>query len=115
MIGQRTILLFGMFLFPFYALAHGEEVLLPLLIQLGSIFIFVILVTSIKFKIADKLILAAAYFLTLIIVLYLSWDVPYRQNKTLLDLVWTIGPAAVVLITFFVLKIKRGTRTETLD
>jgi hypothetical protein len=65
---QRTILIGGTFLFPLYALAHGEEVLVPLSVQLGSIFIFLIWITSVKFRIADKLILAASYFLTLIMI-----------------------------------------------
>ena len=105
--GQRVILFFGMFLFPFYALAPGEEVLLPLLIQLGSIFIFLIWITSAKFRIADKLILAASYFLTLSILLFLTWNVPYRQNRTALDMAWVIGPAAISLVTFVVLKTKK--------
>ena len=99
--------MFGMFLFPFYALASGNEVLVPLFIQLGSIFIFLIFLLSIKFRLIDKLILAVSYFLTLTLILYLTWDVDYRQNRTALDIFWTVGPAAICLITFVVLKKRR--------
>jgi hypothetical protein len=104
---QRATFLFWMFLLPFYAFAYGEEVLLPLFIQLGSISAFLIWITSVKFRIADKLILAAAYFLTLSMILALTWNVPYRQNKATLDLAWIVGPAAITLVTFMMLRKKK--------
>lgn len=103
---QRVILLTGMFLFPFFAFAHGEEVLLPLFVQLCSIFIFLIWITSVNFRIADKLVLAASYFLTLSLVLVLTWNVPYRQNRALLDTTWAVAPAAISLVTFIILRNK---------
>jgi hypothetical protein len=103
---RHRVLLFGMFLFPFYAFAHGEEVLLPLFIQLGSIFIFLIWITSIKFRMADKLILAASYFLSLILILFFTWNVPYRQNRTSIDIAWIVGPAVTSLVTFLILRNK---------
>jgi hypothetical protein len=109
---QKLILFFGMFLFPFYALAHGEELLLPLFIQLGSIFIFLIWIASIKFRIADKLILATSYFLTLSLILALTWNVPYRQNRVLLYIAWILSPAAISLITFVVSRSKRKQQTN---
>ena len=104
---QRTILIFGMFLYPVYALASGNEVLFPLLMQLGSIFIFLILLLSIKFGIVDKLILAVSYFMTLAIIFNLTWNVDHTQNRIAVDISWAIGPAAISLITFFILKKKK--------
>lgn len=104
---QSVSLLVGMFLFPLYAFADGEEVLLPLIIQLSSIFIFLIWVTSVKFRIAEKLILATSYFLTLSLILVLTWNIPYRQNRVLVNVAWTIAPAAIALLTFIILRKKK--------
>jgi RsiW-degrading membrane proteinase PrsW (M82 family) len=101
---QRWTLLFGLCLFPFFAFAHGEDVLYSLLIQLGSIFIFAIWLGSLKFKIAHKLILATSYFLTLSLVLFTTWNTPYRENKVLLNIAWTITPAFVCLTTYLFIK-----------
>lgn len=103
---QRVTLLSAMFLSPFYALAHGQELLLPLLIQLGSIIVFLIWIISAKFRTRDKLILATSYFVSLGLMLFLISDVPYRQNKTLLDFALTIPPAIIALITFTILRNK---------
>ena len=107
---QRTILVCGTFLFPLYTLAHGEEVLLPLFIQLGLIFIFLIWIATVKFRIFYKLVLAASYFLTLSMILALTWNVSYRENKTTLEIAWIVGPAIITLITFIVLRKKKKHR-----
>ena len=104
---QRVMLLFEMFLFPFYAFAHGEEVLLPLFVQLALIFIFLAWLTFVKFRIINKLILAASYFLTLGLILVLTWNVSYRQHRTSLDIAWTIAPAAISWVTFIILRNKK--------
>ncbi len=72
-------------------------------------------VTSVKFRITHKLILAASYFLTLSIILYLTWNVPYRQNRTALDISGAIGPVAISLVTFMVLRNKNKKRAEIVD
>ncbi|RYE53408.1 MAG: hypothetical protein EOP48_14455 [Sphingobacteriales bacterium] len=112
---QSAPLLLGLILFPFFAFAHGEEVLLPLFAQLGSIFIFLIWITSIKFRLAYKLLLAASYFLTLSLILAFTWNVPYKQNRTFLDIAWAITPAVITLFIFIALrkKNKRETKHQT--
>lgn len=101
-----------MLLFPFFAFAHGEEVLFPLLMQFVFIFIFFIWVVFVKGRITDKLILGASYVIALTIILFATRDVPYRQNRTALDSILIFGPAATLLITFIILRFKRKKKVE---
>jgi len=59
-----------------------------------------------KFQILNMVKLAASYVLTLSMILSITWDVPYRQNRTSLAIDWIVGPAAITLATFIVLRKK---------
>ncbi len=112
---QKFTLSIAMFLLPFCAFAHGEEVLLPLFIQFASILIFIIVLTSLKIKVAKKLVLFVIYFLTLSSILCISWNVPYRQNRTVLDLSWTLGPATTTLIAFLIFRLRDKDRMRNIS
>jgi uncharacterized membrane protein len=104
-----------MFLLPFFAFAHGKEVLLPFLIQIASILSFLIILKSLKIKIAKKLVLAVIYFLTLGVILCISWNTPYRDNRTALDLSWTLGPAITTLIASLIFRFRDKDRMEKIS
>ena len=100
----KITLLLITFLLPFSAFAHGEEVLIPIFIQLGLILIFLLLIISLKIKVVDKLILSVVYFVTFGLMLYIFWNLPYRQNKTAIDLSISLGPTLLTLIVYIFLK-----------
>lgn len=112
---QKFTLSLAMFLLPFCAFAHSEEVLLPVFIQISSIVIFLILLISLKIKGGKKFVLAVIYFLTLGSILCLSWNVPYRQNRTVIDLSCTVGPAVTTLIAFFIFKVRDNGRVRNVS
>jgi hypothetical protein len=56
-----------------------------------------------KWRIAIKLKLAAAYFLTLILIIGISWDLPYSPYRTVIDLVWSLAPGAAAFVTFLLI------------
>jgi hypothetical protein len=103
---SRATALCGILLFPFYALASGGEILLPISIQLASVVVLIILLLSIRLRKTYKLIIAASYLLTLSLIVYSTSDIPYTQNKTALNIALTIGPGAAALVTFIFLKAK---------
>jgi hypothetical protein len=96
------------FLLPFSAFAHGEEVLVPIFIQFGLILTFLILITFIMIRVVEKLILSVVYFLAVGLMLYIFWNLPYRQNHTAIDLSISLGPALLTLITYIFLKPRPG-------
>ena len=106
--GRKQIIAIGFSLFPLYALAHGQEVLIPFLLQLCSIFIFVFWMAAAKWRIAIKLKLAAAYFLTLILIIGISCDLPYSSYRTVIDLVWSLAPGAAAFVTFLLIANKNN-------
>lgn len=93
-----------MFLFPFCVFAHGEDVLLPMFFQVASIAVFLIWLFGSKLHRTDKLILLLSYLLSLTAVIYFTWNIPYRQNKTIIDVCWILGPGLASLTTFLILK-----------
>jgi hypothetical protein len=102
--GQKPVLVFGILLFPSCVFAHGEDVLLPLFIQLCSIFIFLIWLIIAKLRLRHKLILLASYFLSASAVFFFTSNLPYRQNKELVDMLWIISPALIAFLTFMFLR-----------
>jgi hypothetical protein len=101
---QKLTFLAIMASLPFFALAHGEEVLLPFFIQWGSVLLFIIFLKMSKMKAVQKLVLGASYFLAIGLIVYFTRNVPYRQNRTFLDLLLSFGPAIVATVTFFILR-----------
>ncbi len=93
-----------MFLFPFWVFAHGEDVLLPMFFQVASVAVFLIWLFSSKLHRTDKLILLLSYLFSLTAVIYFTWNIPYSQNKTIIDVCWILGPGLASLITFLILK-----------
>jgi len=100
----KTTLILITFLLPFSALAHGEEILIPIFIQFGLILTFLILIISLKIRVIEKLILSIMYFVTFGLMLYIFWNLPYRQNHTAIDLSISLGPALLTLIVYIFLK-----------
>ena len=99
------------FILPLTVFAHGQEILLPIFIQIISIIVFLIVLFVLKASVGDKLILFAAYALSLSLILYFTIHKPYSQNQNTVDLIWAAGPAFITLITFFILQ-KRVNRNE---
>ena len=100
-----------LFFLPLFALAHGEEVLIPVFGQALLFFITVFILFFWKTKI-NKLSLFLVYLLSLCAIVFLSWNVPYRQNRTILDASLIVGPAVMTLIAFGYLKKKEKSRTQ---
>ena len=100
------------FFIPFCAFAHGEEVLVPVFGQLGSILAFLILLAVSKIESVSKLLLAAIYFLTLGLIVFATWNLSYRQNRTMLDFAMILGPVAATLTAFFFLKLRKKSGAE---
>ena len=110
---QKHSLSLFMFLVPLCAFAHGEEVLLPILGQLVSILVFLILMALSKLKFRDKIILATLYLLTLCSIGYFSRNVPYIDNRAWIDLSSTFGPALTTLMGFFIIKRRNRANEST--
>jgi glycerol-3-phosphate acyltransferase PlsY len=109
---QKVALIFGIFIFPIYASAHGEEVLLPLILQLCSILVFLFWIIVIDFRLSDKAVLTASYFLTLGLMAVVTQGLPYRENKTLLDITWITTPAVICLVTLIIMKRRKKRRSK---
>ena len=94
------ILLMLILLMPFHVLAHGEEVLLPLMGQFVSIIFFLFLVFSFKVKKGQRLKLIIVYFSTLLVILFSTSNVPYFKRESILNYLYIFGPALTTLIYF---------------
>jgi hypothetical protein len=101
---QKLTFVFALLLLPLFSFAHGEEIMLPIFIQLVSLIIFAGLIISLKIGIQKKLILMGSYFLTLSLIILCTWDMPYLQNRMLIDLMLILGPAIITFVTYFVLR-----------
>src|SRR5690349_3353894 len=101
----------ALFFSPFYAFAHGEEVLFPVLIQIASIMAFLIFLSVSKIESNTKLLLTSSYFLTLGFIVLLTWRLTYRQNRIVIDIALILGPAIMTLGNFLFLKFRKRDRT----
>ena len=101
---QKLAFLLLILIIPFFAFAHGEEVLIPFFIQCGSLFFFFIFMIFIKLRGFYKLILAVTYCVALAFIIGLTWNMPYNQNRSLIDLLISLGPVLITSILFFILR-----------
>ncbi len=97
---QKLIPIVLILLTPFHVLAHGEEILLPLIGQFVSIIFFLFWVFSFKAKKGQRLKLIIIYFSTLLVVLFSTSNMPYFKNERILNYIYIFGPALMTLIYF---------------
>jgi hypothetical protein len=102
----RITLLSISLLIPLSAFAHGEEVLMTLLIQAVSVIFFLIIIFALKIDLRRKIILTGAYFLSVLAIDYMIRNWPYRENMNKINLLVAIIPPTIALITFLALKIR---------
>ena len=91
-------------LFPFCAFAHGQEALIPVFIQLIFIISLIAFLVLSKLPVAKKLLLGSIYCLTLALIVFLTWDVPYQRNRTILDLTIALGSAVISMISYLIIR-----------
>ena len=102
---RRTIaLVFGICVVPFSGFAHGEGALIPFIVEFVLSILFLILIASIQFPLAGKLMLIGSYFLAAWLIL--SLDIPYQKNKALVNFILVPGPAAISLAVYMLLRNK---------
>ena len=102
----KQILLFGFLLIPYLVFAHGEDVLISLLIQVVSAIAFLIFVLLIKMSLKKKLILTTVYISSVFIIEYFISDLPYTKNMNLINSLFAFVPVALVLLCLLVYKFK---------
>ena len=103
----KVLLLF--LLLPLVASAHGQEVLLTLLLLVGLLFFVVILALTLPY--AEKAILVVVYLVTLCGAMFGTNQVPYQVNMTLINLVLGLAPVATTVATYLVLRARRTKQT----
>ncbi|RZJ81301.1 MAG: hypothetical protein EOO47_04740 [Flavobacterium sp.] len=109
---QRTLLSVIIFT-PLITFAHGQEALTTFYIATVSIIIFLIVIVAIKVDLKRKLILMGAYLLSFITIFYVTNSWYYRENMNKINLLVTLAPATVFLITFLALKSRLTEKIRT--
>src|ERR1043166_9444264 len=100
----KRALLTAILISPLTALAHGEEVLFTLFIQLGLIIIFGLVLWTIKLNLKGKLILGTIFILTTLLTFKLVDNLPYNEYETIINVVIIVVPLTIVSISYMGLK-----------
>lgn len=95
---------------PFTALAHGEEALVPVFMQIISLIGFIILMIFLKMNITNKRKLSVVYVVSLSLIVFFTRDLPYDLNRKFLDISWSAGPAIITLIAYLII-LSKGTKS----
>ena len=107
----KSFLLIQFLLFPFAAFANGYDALVPVVLQIGSIFIFIIGMAIIKLSLRNMIKLMVVYSISLAVLVYIMWDDPYTENRTVINIAWSIGPLLMTLLCFLMLKKRKRNKT----
>jgi hypothetical protein len=112
---SAKILLLSFLLSPLTTFAHGEESLVPVLIDLVHLIILVIAIVTINLNLKGKLILATIYLLTFVILTLLIFgSVDYQnylKNMGLINFILFIIPVTCLCIAYLRLEKRfKGTR-----
>ncbi|MBS4065391.1 MAG: hypothetical protein KGZ74_12565 [Chitinophagaceae bacterium] len=94
---MKRTLSFLFFLFPLSVFAHGEEVLISVLLEFITFIIVLVFLFSIRLHQKKKAYLFLFYFLSVVGVNYFINSMPYRENKTMINI---IGVAIPLSVTF---------------
>lgn len=100
---KRTITTLTL-LTPLTACAHGEEVLVTIFLEFGLLVVIISILAYVKIRIAGKLIIGGLYLLTAILTDKLFEISSYRQNMTRINLLVTIIPSTIFLVSYLGLR-----------
>lgn len=88
-------------------LAHGEEVLVWMGIEIIVLIGFILFILLTKQKVKHKLILTLVYILSELGIIWFTKEIPYLNNNVSINLISFVVPIVLVLGTFFILKITK--------
>jgi hypothetical protein len=108
---RLKVLLFFLLL-PLVASAHGEEVLLPFLLLVGSLLLFFVVILALSLPYAEKAILVTVYLITIGGALFWTSSMPYQVNITLINFVIGLAPVGSTVATYLVLRARRKNQTS---
>jgi hypothetical protein len=101
---QKKVIILLMLLLSTTAYAHGEEVLISVAIPFALITVLIILISILKISLKGKIILITIYLLTEVLSFLLIKDIPYRENKIVINLVLNLTPIVFTLSGYLLLK-----------
>jgi hypothetical protein len=94
---------------PLTASAHGEQVLVPLLVDIATLIIFIIGLNTINLNLTGKIILSIIYCLTLGLTMLLMNYVGYLnyiESMGLINVIMFFVPLTIVYLSYLRLKTK---------
>jgi lipopolysaccharide export LptBFGC system permease protein LptF len=89
---------------PVSAFAHGEEVIYVMLIPAIGAVLMLIAMFFAKTEATTKGVLLATYIISVIIVLALVNNLPFRRNERLITLLMILVPTGLVIAMYYVIK-----------
>jgi hypothetical protein len=89
---------------PMVAVAHGEEVIYTLFIQIVSVIICLIVLISVKISATSRSIVLGIYLLSVVAVFCITNNLPFRENMLLINLSVAFIPFIVAVLTYFLLR-----------
>ena len=98
-------------LLPIFAFASGDDVLSSFYVIGASIIFFLVVLIAIKLNPSGKSVLVIVYFVTLFLMLYLTSDIPYRNNRNIINSCLGLVPIGACLITFWILRVNNKKTT----
>ena len=101
---QTTGLLLLLLLSPTLALASGNDIIPTLYLFAGSLVLAFALLLALRLPIAEKVILAAIYLLTMWAVLYGIKDLPFTENRAFVNSAIGLAPALTTVGTWLLLR-----------
>lgn len=91
---------------PATALAHGEEVLILLFIDVTVILTLLVFIGFLKWKIKGKLLLLLTLIITLFFTFTVLGSMPYRKNAVMINTLSAVIPVLSVLAVFLLFRKK---------
>ncbi|MBS1502649.1 MAG: hypothetical protein JST32_11345 [Bacteroidetes bacterium] len=103
---KKALFSMALILAPIFAFASGDDVLTSFYVIGASIIFFLVALIALKLSYSTKSVLAIVYFLTLFLIIYITRDIPYRDNMNTINSCLGLIPIGVCLIIFLIVKAK---------
>ena len=99
---NKLAIIFSLILIPGVLLASGNDIIGPTLLELGTFILFCLFLLFIKIKLAAKVILFGVYCLTVATILYFIKNIPYSENKVIIDFSLEVFPVLIMMLILLI-------------
>lgn len=104
---SKRLYVIALLWFPLLASASGQDVLDTILIQFVFFLLSLVAVLSLRATLEEKVLLLWVYLVSVVVTSFFTWNLPHRENTSLIDVLNVAVPSLTITICFIGLRLRK--------